>query len=106
MALARRPYDIFFRLDPDSLYCSELPFHAFDSIGISLGQGLRLGELSIDTAEGRALFLARWQEHPDCEAQGLDREGCWNFLREKEIATPVSIARDPLVEQIYSGFPP
>ncbi|MCL4065843.1 hypothetical protein M3484_04600 [Pseudomonas sp. GX19020] len=106
MAFAGRPYDIFFRLDPDALYCSELPFHAFGNVGISLGQVQQFGELSINTPEGRALFLDRWQEHPDCRAQGVNREGCWNLLRGQEVVTPVSIARDPLVEQIYSGFPP
>lgn len=99
---AGRPYDIFFRLDPERIYCSELPFYAFQTIGIELGKIERLGDLSIDTSEGRAIFLSRWQDHPDCD--GLDRDGCWNLIQKQEIVTPVSIAEDPQLERVYSTF--
>src|SRR5690606_35558635 len=33
-----RPYDIFFRLEPSAIYCSELPFYAFKTVGVELGK--------------------------------------------------------------------
>lgn len=100
------PYDIFFRMDEDAIYCSELPHHAFNSVGIELGTVERLGDLAIDTEEGRAIFLSRWEQHPDCLAAGLDREGCWSQLQDQDIVTPVSIALDPQVQQVFSTFAP
>ncbi|WP_198931589.1 YiiX/YebB-like N1pC/P60 family cysteine hydrolase, partial [Rhizobium rhizosphaerae] len=35
-----RPYDIFFSFDNDAIYCSELPYLAFQAVGLSLGSGL------------------------------------------------------------------
>lgn len=99
-----RPYDIFFRLDPDAIYCSELPFYAFQAAGITLGRVERLGDLAIDTPEGRAIFLARWQDHPDCRANGSGRDGCWTQIQGQEIVTPVSIAEDSKVELVFSTF--
>lgn len=104
--LAGKPYDIFFRLGSEAVYCSELPYYAFGTIGLNLGEVQLFGDLAIDTPEGRALFLARWQDHPDCQAQGLDREACWAAIQQQEIVTPVSIARDPAVMQVYSTFSP
>jgi hypothetical protein len=98
------PYDIFFRLDPAAIYCSELPYHAFLTVGVALGAVERLGDLNIDTPEGREIFLSRWQEHPDCLADGLDREGCWSLVQDQEIVTPLSIALDPGVERVFSTF--
>lgn len=99
-----RPYDIFFRLDPDAIYCSELPFHAFSEIGMEIGRVERLGDLAIDTPEGRAIFLARWQDHPDCQAEGLDRDGCWSLIQDQEIVTPVGIAEASNVERVFTSF--
>ncbi|ASV84409.1 hypothetical protein CES85_5203 [Ochrobactrum quorumnocens] len=99
-----RPYDIFFRIDPDEIYCSELPFHAFSAIGIEIGRVERLGDLAIDTPEGRAIFLARWQDHPDCRAEGLDRDGCWNLLQDQKIVTPIGIAEASNVERVFTSF--
>lgn len=100
------PYDIFFRIEPDAIYCSELPHHAFNAVGVDLGKVERLGDLDIDTPEGREIFLARWQDHPDCLADGLDRDGCWSLVQDQAIVTPVSIALDPNVEQVFSSFDP
>lgn len=100
----QRPYDIFFRLDPEAIYCSELPFYAFQAAGITLGRVERLGDLAIDTPEGRAIFLARWQDHPDCQADGSGRDGCWTLIQEQEIVTPISIAEASRVELVFSTF--
>lgn len=98
------PYDIFFRIGTEAIYCSELPYHAFGAVGVELGTVERLGDLDIDTPEGREIFLSRWQEHPDCLADGLDRDGCWSLVQGQEIVTPVSIALDPGVERVFSTF--
>ena len=103
-AYYERPYDIFFRLDPAAIYCSELPFYAFQAAGITLGRVERLGDLDIDTPEGCAIFLARWEDHPDCRANGSDQENCWALIQDQEIVTPVSIAEDAQVELVFSSF--
>ncbi|MCD4512154.1 hypothetical protein LQT97_13040 [Brucella pseudogrignonensis] len=103
-AYYERPYDIFFRLDPVAIYCSELPFYAFQSVGITHGRVERLGDLAIDTPEGRTIFLARWQDHPDCRAEGTDRDGCWTLIQDQVIMTPVSIAEESTVELVFSTF--
>lgn len=95
------PYDIFFRIEKDAIYCSELPHHAFAAMGIDLGDVERLGDLDIDTAEGREIFLSRWEQHPDC---GGDMEACWSVIEDQAIVTPISIARDGQVEQVFSTF--
>lgn len=99
-----RPYDIYFRMNEDAIYCSELPFHAFKALGVEIGHVERLGELAIDTTEGRAIFLSRWQNHPDCMANGVDREGCWGLIQKQEIITPVAIADDDNVDLVFTSF--
>lgn len=99
---AGRPYDIFFRLTPDQIYCSELPFYAFQTIGMKLGAVERLGDLRINTPEARAIFLLRWRDHPDCK--GKDRDGCWAAIQAQDIVTPVSIAKDPQLKRVYSSL--
>lgn len=99
-----RPYDIFFRLDPSAIYCSELPFYAFHAVDIELGKVEKLGDLNIDSPEARQVFLDRWDRHPDCMAEGLDRDGCWELIQVQDIVTPVSIAEGANVDLIYSTF--
>ncbi|TDR87142.1 YiiX/YebB-like N1pC/P60 family cysteine hydrolase [Enterovirga rhinocerotis] len=99
-----RPYDIFFRLDPSAIYCSELPFYAFRAVGLTIGQAERLGDLKIETPEGRGIFLARWRDHPDCRAGVSAQDECWSLIKTQEIVTPVSIARDAAVKRVVSTF--
>ena len=97
-----RPYDIFFRLDPAAIYCSELPHHAFKAAGITLGKPERFGALAVENPAVRKLFLARWQHHPDCGA--TDEAGCWRRLQSQLFVTPASIAADPQMERVFSNF--
>ncbi|CAM4218470.1 YiiX/YebB-like N1pC/P60 family cysteine hydrolase [Bordetella muralis] len=97
-----RPYDIFFRLEPDAIYCSELPYYAFKAAGITLGKTERFGTLAIDNPAVRTLFLARWEKHPDCQA--TDQAGCWRRIQAQLLVTPASIAADPQVTRIFSNF--
>lgn len=97
-----RPYDIFFRLKPDAIYCSELPYYAFKAAGITLGKTERFGTLAVDNPAVRALFSARWEKHPDC--QGTDQAGCWQRIQEQLLITPASIAADSQVTRVFSNF--
>jgi hypothetical protein len=97
-----RPYDIFFREGADHIYCSELPHLVFKSARIDLGRRERFGDLAVDNAAVRAIFLRRWQLHPDC--RGLDADRCWRRIQDQRIVTPASIARDPDVRLVYSNF--
>lgn len=97
-----RPYDIFFRPGGDAIYCSELPHLAFKAAGIELGAMQRLGDLTVDNAAVRAIFLRRWELHPDC--RGLDQQACWRKIQDQRLVTPASIARDPDVKLVYSNF--
>lgn len=98
------PYDIFFRLAPDAIYCSELPHYAFRSIGRNLGTVQTLGTLAINHPEARGIFLSRWQDHPDCA--NIDQQACWNVIQSQEIVTPASIAGDAALEQVFSNMKP
>lgn len=97
-----RPYDIFFRLKPDAIYCSELPYYAFKAAGITLGKTERFGTLAVNNPAVRALFLARWEKHPDC--QETDQAGCWQRIQEQLLVTPASIAADPQVTRVFNNF--
>ena len=99
-----RPYDIYFRLGRETIYCSELPFYAFQSAGISLGHIDRFGDLSNRNAKVKALFLSRWLSHPDCKGVARDAASCWKLIQGQGIVTPISIAEDRQVERIYSNF--
>lgn len=97
-----RPYDIFFRLEPSEIYCSELPHHAFNAAGIKLGRPERFGALAVENPAVRQLFLARWRRHPDCRT--TDEAGCWRLLQDQLFVTPASIAADPQMERVFSNF--
>lgn len=97
-----RPYDIFFRLKPDAIYCSELPYYAFKEAGISIGKKERFDTLGIDNPAVKELFAKRWQQHPDC--QGTDKAGCWQRMQGQMIVSPASIAADPQMKQVFSSF--
>jgi hypothetical protein len=97
-----KPYDIFFREGADHIYCSELPYLMFKPARIDLGRRERLGDLALDSAAVRTIFLKRWRLHPDC--RGLDQERCWRKIQDQRLITPASIARDPDVRLVYSNF--
>jgi Permuted papain-like amidase enzyme, YaeF/YiiX, C92 family len=102
---AGRPYDIFFAFDNAGIYCSELPYLAYGTVGITLGTVQTLGELNIDDAAVQALIAARWQDDPACAAGGQDFEGCYALLMERAMITPAAIAMDPRLQRLYTDFP-
>lgn len=97
-----KPYDLYFRLDGSTIYCSELPFRAFKAAGIDLGEVEKVGDLNINVAAAVALIDRRWQQHPDCK--GGSKEACIDKLNVQDIVTPVSIARDKKLTQMFSNF--
>ncbi|NJM84119.1 MAG: peptidoglycan peptidase [Tabrizicola sp.] len=99
-----QPYDIFFAFDNDAIYCSELPYLAFDAAGVPLGTVERLSDLKIEAESVQALIAARWQSDPICAAEGLDFAACHGLLMERRLITPAAIARDPQLTRLYSDF--
>lgn len=97
-----KPYDLFFRLDAASIYCSELPFRAFKAVGVPIGTVEKVGDLNISVAAAVALIDRRWQQHPDCK--GGTKEACVRKLEAQDIVTPISIARDKQLTQVFSNF--
>ena len=84
-----RPYDARFRWDDEKIYCSELVHKAIrDATGQRLGKMEKLGSLD-------------WKPH---EATIRTLEGAAPPL-DREMVTPVSLARDPKLTQVFlSGY--
>jgi hypothetical protein len=105
-ALRGRPYDFFFRLAPDSIYCSELVYDAFlNGAHISLGKLQPIGALGIDNFAVRKIIATRWQWDPDCRSEGAkDFAACFAILKARPIITPVSLARDSRLVTLYGNY--
>ncbi len=105
-ALEGRPYDFFFRLAPDQIYCSELVYDAFlNGAHIGLGRLLPIGALGIDNFAVRKIIKARWQYDPDCQSEGAkDFSACFAILQRRQIITPVSLARDDRLTEVYGNY--
>ncbi|HTQ70702.1 MAG TPA: YiiX/YebB-like N1pC/P60 family cysteine hydrolase [Acidocella sp.] len=101
-----RPYDLFFRLAPDRIYCSELIYHAFqDGAGISLGRLQPIGALGIDNFAVRKIIKARWRLDPDCQAASVTSfAACYAIIQRRLIITPVSLARDARLQTLYDNY--
>lgn len=97
-----KPYDIYFRLDGDTIYCSELPYRAFKAAGVPIGTVEKIGNLKINVASAMALIDSRWKKHPDCK--GDTKEACIRKLERQDIVTPASVARDKSLTQVFSNF--
>jgi hypothetical protein len=104
-ALYGRPYDIFFSFNNEAIYCSELPWLAWQSIGIKIGRVQKISELNFDNALVRKLIQQRWQRDTECTTRGYDFEQCFNYILNQDVVTPASIAADTRFKQIYSSYP-
>jgi hypothetical protein len=100
-----QPYDIFFLFGNEGIYCSELPWLAYQSIGIPLGDVQRFGELNVADASVRALIEDRWQRDPICAEQASTAKECLSLILEREMITPAAVAADPNMQLVYSSFP-
>jgi hypothetical protein len=105
-ALEGRPYDYFFRLQPDEIYCSELVYDAFlNGPHIQLGHLQPTGSLGLDNFAVRKIIRARWQYDPDCRAEGAkDFAACYAIILRRPIITPVSLARDARLVTLYNNY--
>ena len=96
-----RRYDLFFRMDDERIYCSELPFKAFAAVGIPIGSPQTFSQLHIHNPAVRSLFNKRWREHPDC-GKLKTADQCWNVMLKQEIISPARLTEDPRVERVYA----
>lgn len=81
-----RPYDIRYRLDDEKIYCSELVWKSFrKATGEDLGRLMKLKELD-------------WKPHVALIKQLENGD----VPLEREIITPVAVARAPQLERVYT----
>ncbi len=104
---AGKEYDFHFTLDGDKIYCSELAYRAFkDGAGLTLGQLQKTGALDLDNFAVQKLLRERWPDHPLCQTPETNSfEGCVAVIKQQDIITPESVARDPRLQVIYSNYP-
>jgi Permuted papain-like amidase enzyme, YaeF/YiiX, C92 family len=99
-----RPYDIFFLFGNDGIYCSELPWLAYQTIGVPLGDVQRFAELNIAETAVQALIAERWQRDPVCADQAGSPADCQVLLMDRQMITPAAVAADPHLQVIYSNY--
>ena len=102
--LLGRPYDIFFSFNNEEMYCSEVPYLAFQEAGVPLGQVQKLSELNVDNSQVKELIRQRWQMQPECKARQYDFDQCYQYIMGQELITPVVMSDDPKLQMIYSNY--
>lgn len=99
-----RPYDIYFYFDDSKIYCSELPYLAYQDIGLEIGKVETFSELSLDNKFAQTLIEQRWEGYPACKGQHYTFKQCYDVIMSGKIITPVSIADDEHFELIYTNY--
>ncbi len=101
------PYDFFFLLSDDELYCSELVYKAFLKTGIEVGKKERVRELSVANYAVQNYIEKWWYKHPVCRAQNIrGYKECVEVILGQQLVTPVSLAKDPKLRMIYTNYGP
>lgn len=100
-----KTYDIFFSFKNKTLYCSELPYLAFQNAGVDLGEVQKVSDLNFDNPLVKKLIEQRWERNPECREQKLNFEKCYTHILEQDLITPASVAADDKLEKIYSNYP-
>ena len=102
-----KEYDFHFTLADDKIYCSELAYRAYESgAGIKLGQLQKTGMLDLENFAVQKLLRERWPDHPQCQTpETKSFETCLAVIKQQDIITPESLARDPRLVVIYSNYP-
>ena len=67
-----------------------------------IGSVEKVGDLNIDVASVVALIDRRWQSHPDCRS--VTKETCIARPEKQEVVSPVSIANDKQLTQVFSNM--
>jgi hypothetical protein len=100
-----RPYDPYFSFDNSAIYCSELADYAFGGANIKLGKRQRVGELIMLTGPAKKLLKRRAVSDPQCRMKGLQGAECLDLIMKRQLVTPISIAQDQKLKQVYSNYP-
>jgi Permuted papain-like amidase enzyme, YaeF/YiiX, C92 family len=100
-----RPYDIFFLFGNEGIYCSELPWLAYQRIDVPLGRVQRFADLNIADQSVQALIAERWRRDPVCAENANTPAECQTLLLDRQMITPAAVAADPNMQQVYSTFP-
>ena len=98
-----RPYDIFFSFDNNAIYCSELVDIGYTAIDIHLGRSQKASSLLINLPIVKSLIRKRIQKDPACQKKSQAQ--CAAIINDRELVTPVSIARDKKLFKVYSNYP-
>jgi len=100
-----RPYDPYFSFEDSAIYCSELVDLAFSSAGIRLGKRQRIADLVTLTGPAEGLLKRRALTDPQYRTKKLGRQACLSLIMDRQLITPVSIANDRKLKQVYSTYP-
>lgn len=83
-----RPYDIWFNMDEERIYCSELVWKIYErGAGLRVGTVERFGDMDFSGAEARRVLKERFGDA---------------FPADQEVITPASIFRSPLLYTLDS----
>lgn len=101
------PYDFYFEMSDDTLYCSELAHKAFEKAGIKIGTLEKIGELKLASKAVKSYIQENWYKHPGCRAKNLNSySACLKVILDENIITPVSMSRDQNLTTVYTNFGP
>lgn len=83
-----RPYDLWFSMDDERIYCSELVWKVYErGAGLRVGSIERFGDMDFSKAEARRVLKERFGDA---------------FPADREVITPVSVFRSPLLYTVDS----
>lgn len=97
-------YDIFYLFGNEELYCSELPYVMYRTIGLNVGHVQTVGELWLLNPFTYDLIKDRWLNHPNCQALQMTFDQCYDILQDQRIITPSGLVEDANLTLIYSNY--
>lgn len=100
-----KKYDLFFSFDNDEIYCSELPYLAYQHAGLTLGKVEKIADLYIGNPAVKGLIKERMAHYPACKIQHLNEHDCYAYILKQTLVTPASIARDSQLKLVFSNYP-